>query len=53
MPCILVVDDEAHIRLLIEQALEELEDEGVEILTAENGEEAMRRLADDKRRTPH
>ena len=41
MPCILIVDDEAHIRLLIEQTLEELEDEGVEILTAENGEEAL------------
>jgi len=41
MPCILIVDDEAHIRLLIAQALEELEDEGVEILTAENGEEAL------------
>ena len=41
MPCVLIVDDEAHIRLLIAQALEELEDEGVEILTAENGEEAL------------
>lgn len=41
MPRILIVDDEAHIRLLIEQSLEELEDEGVEILTAENGEEAL------------
>ena len=38
---ILIVDDEAHIRLLIEQALEELEDEGVDLLTAENGEEAI------------
>ena len=36
-PKILVVDDEAHIRLLIEQTLEELEDQGVEILTADNG----------------
>ena len=38
---ILIVDDEAHIRMLIEQTLEELEDEGVEFLTAENGEEAL------------
>src|SRR5215471_21147599 len=38
---ILIVDDEAHIRMLIEQTLEELEDEGVEFLTAENGEIAF------------
>ena len=41
MPKILIADDEPHIRLLIEQAIEELEDEGVEILTATNGEEAL------------
>ncbi len=38
---ILIADDEPHIRLLIEQTIEELEDEGVEILTATNGEEAL------------
>ncbi len=38
---ILIVDDEAHIRMLIEQTVEELEDEGVEFLTAENGEQAL------------
>lgn len=38
---ILIVDDEPHIRMLIEQTLEELEDEGVGFLTAENGEEAL------------
>ncbi|MDN3204098.1 response regulator transcription factor [Algoriphagus sediminis] len=38
---ILIVDDEAHIRMLIEQSLEELEDEGVEFYTAENGEMAL------------
>lgn len=38
---ILIVDDEAYIRMLIEQTLEELEDEGVEFLTAENGEIAL------------
>ena len=38
---ILIVDDEAHIRMLIEQTLEELEDEGVEFLTADNGATAL------------
>jgi len=38
---ILIVDDEAHLRTLIHQALEDLEDEGVELLTAANGEEAL------------
>ncbi|MFH1994625.1 MAG: response regulator [Nitrospinota bacterium] len=41
MPQILIVDDEPLIRMLLEQTLEELEDEGVEIITAENGEEAL------------
>lgn len=38
---ILIADDEAHIRLLIEQALEDLEDGGVEILTARDGPDAL------------
>lgn len=37
---ILIVDDEPHIRALLEQTLEDLEDEGVELLTAGNGLEA-------------
>jgi CheY-like chemotaxis protein len=41
MPTVLIVDDEQHIRLLIEQTLEELEDEGVQLLTAADGEEAL------------
>jgi len=41
MPTVLIVDDEQHIRLLIEQTLEELEDEGVRLLTAHDGEEAL------------
>lgn len=41
MPSVLIVDDEQHIRLLIEQALEELEDDGVELLTAADGEVAL------------
>ncbi len=40
-PKILIADDEAHLRLLISQTLEELEDEGVELLTAANGEDAL------------
>lgn len=38
---ILIVDDESHLRTLLHQTLEELEDEGVELLTANNGEEAL------------
>ncbi len=38
---ILIVDDEQHIRLLIEQALEELTDDGVDVFTAADGEEAL------------
>ena len=45
---ILIVDDEAHIRMLIEQTLEELEDEGVEFLTAENGEAALEIIQQEK-----
>jgi DNA-binding response OmpR family regulator len=41
MPTVLIVDDEQHIRLLIEQTLEELEDHGVELLTAVDGEQAL------------
>ena len=41
MPTVLIVDDEQHIRLLIEQTLEELEDEGVELQTAPDGEMAL------------
>jgi len=41
MPSVLIVDDEQHIRLLIEQALEELVDEGVDLYTAADGEEAL------------
>ncbi len=38
---ILIVDDEPHIRLLIEQTLEDLEDQDVELITASNGQEAL------------
>ena len=48
MPKILIVDDEAHIRLLIQQTLEELEDEGVELETAENGEVALKMIPETR-----
>jgi len=38
---ILIVDDEPHLRLLLERTLEEFEERGVEILTAGNGETAL------------
>lgn len=41
MPKILIVDDEAYIRLLLEQTLEDLEEDGVTLLTAVNGEEGL------------
>ena len=37
---ILIVDDEPHIRALLEQTLEDFEDKGVELLTASDGLEA-------------
>jgi DNA-binding response OmpR family regulator len=42
---VLIVDDEQHIRLLIEQTLEELLDEDVELYTAADGDEAMAAIA--------
>lgn len=45
---LLIVDDEAHIRMLIEQTLEDLEDEGVELLMATNGEEALNIIQNEK-----
>lgn len=45
---ILIVDDEAHLRMLISQTLEDLEDDGVELLTASNGEEALETIRTEK-----
>lgn len=42
---ILIVDDEQHIRLLIEQTLEDLLDEGVDLYTAADGDEAVAAIA--------
>jgi two-component system alkaline phosphatase synthesis response regulator PhoP len=47
---ILIVEDEAYIRLLIEQTLEELEEQGVEIIEADNGEEALRLIQEERPR---
>jgi two-component system alkaline phosphatase synthesis response regulator PhoP len=47
-PKILIVDDEAHIRMLIEQTLEELEEEGVTFFTAVNGEEALAMIIEER-----
>jgi len=38
---ILIVDDEPHIRALLEQTLEDFEDEGVEILIAKDGQQGL------------
>lgn len=45
---ILIVDDEPNIRILLEQALEDLEDEGVELLTAQNGLEALTLIQEEQ-----
>jgi DNA-binding response OmpR family regulator len=45
---ILIVDDEAHIRRLLERTLMDLEDEGVEILIADNGEDALAIIQDER-----
>lgn len=42
MPKILIVDDDPNIRILLQQTLEELEDEGVVLVTADNGEAALK-----------
>lgn len=45
---LLIVDDEAHIRMLIEQTLEELEGEGVELFFAENGQQALEMIKQER-----
>lgn len=45
---ILIVDDEPHIRMLIEQTLEELEDQDVELLLATNGQEALDMIREEE-----
>jgi DNA-binding response OmpR family regulator len=45
---ILIVDDEPHLRMLILQTLEELEDEGVELLMAAVGEQALAAIRQER-----
>ncbi len=45
---ILIVDDEVHIRALLEHALEDLEDEGVELLFAKDGDEGLKAIKKEK-----
>lgn len=48
MPRVLIVDDEPHIRYLLELTIEELEADGVELLTADNGETALEIIRAEK-----
>jgi DNA-binding response OmpR family regulator len=45
---ILIVDDEHYIRMLLEETLEDLEDEGVELLVASNGAEALETIKTER-----
>ena len=45
---VLIVDDEAHIRLLLEQTLDSLVDQGIEILTANNGGTALETIRGER-----
>jgi len=45
---LLIVDDEPHIRMLLEQTLEDLEDKDVELLIATNGQEAYEIIQKEK-----
>ncbi len=45
---VLIVDDEPHIRLLLEQTLDELEEMGVELLLASNGREALEIVSEER-----
>ena len=44
---ILIVDDEPHIRALLEQTLEDFEDNDVEIFTAKDGQEGLELIKDE------
>jgi two-component system alkaline phosphatase synthesis response regulator PhoP len=45
---ILIADDEVHIRLLLEQSLEDLEDNGVDLLITGDGEEALATIRSER-----
>lgn len=48
MAKILIADDEKYIRLLLEQALEEVTDQGIELLFAVDGQEALDMIRKEK-----
>ena len=48
MAKILIADDETHIRVLLEQTLEELEDEVVELIITANGQEALENIVAER-----
>jgi DNA-binding response OmpR family regulator len=50
MEKILIVDDEVHIRLLLEQTMEDFEGKGVEILSCDNGKDALEIIKQEKPR---
>ncbi len=48
MPKILIADDELAMRTLLKKLLEEFEDKGIELLTANNGKEAIESIKAEK-----
>lgn len=48
MKKILIVDDESHIRMLLEQTLEDLEEDEVQILTASDGLSGFQKIVTEK-----
>ena len=48
MPKLLIADDEPHIRLLLQQTLEALEDEGVDLLVEVDGAAALERIRSER-----
>ena len=48
MKKILIVDDEPLIRTLLEETLEDFEEEGVELLTADNGQEGWQLIQQER-----
>ena len=45
---VLIADDESFIRLLIGQTLEDIEEQGVIILSADNGQDALKIIQEEK-----
>ena len=45
---IMIIEDELNMRMLLKETLEEFEDKGVELLLAENGEDAIASVRTEK-----